>query len=59
MKDWVGASVKHRREVAWAPDAELQLKEACTERRRRGEQARMRFFKGDHEGAKRCVRKDK
>lgn len=49
------ASVKHRRAVEWAPAAELQLEEACSERRRKGDGARMRFFRGDHEGAKRCV----
>ena len=47
------ASVKHRRAVEWAPDAEFQLAEACSERRRKGGVgSRMRFFQGDHEGAK-------
>lgn len=52
MQEWVEASVKHRRAVEWAPAAELQLEEACSERRRKGGGARMRFFRGDHEGAK-------
>ena len=52
MQEWVGASVKYRRAVEWAPAAELQLEEACSERRRKGDGAPMRFFRGDHEGAK-------
>eukprot|EP00752_Nemacystus_decipiens_P017235 g15439.t1 len=56
VAEWVEASVKHRRAVEWAPAAELQLKEACGERRRRGDGApRMRFFRGDHEGAQRAI----
>ncbi|CAM9093928.1 unnamed protein product [Ectocarpus sp. 6 AP-2014] len=52
---WVEASVKHRRAVQWAPDAEVQLEEACSDRRRKGDGPRMRFFSGDHEGAKMAI----
>ena len=57
LQEWVEASVKHRRAVVWAPAAEAQLEEACSERRRKGDQARMRFFRGDDEGAKMYVHK--
>ncbi|CAM9695110.1 unnamed protein product [Ectocarpus fasciculatus] len=52
---WVEASVKHRRAVEWAPDAEVQLEEACGDRRNKGHGQRMRFFSGDHEGAKMAI----
>lgn len=45
--------MKHRREVEWAPEAERQLEEACSsDGRRKRDGARMRFFRGDHGGAK-------
>lgn len=56
VQDWVGASVKYRRMVEWAPEAEFQLKEACSDRerdRRTGGRGEKRFFAGDYEGAKR------
>eukprot|EP00903_Cladosiphon_okamuranus_P012033 g11298.t1 len=55
VAEWVEASVKHRRAVEWAPGVELQLQEACSELRRKGDRARLRFFLGDHEGAKKAI----
>ncbi|CAM9671189.1 unnamed protein product, partial [Scytosiphon promiscuus] len=56
VAEWVEASVKHRREVEWAPEAESQLEEACSsDGRRNGDAARMRFFRGNHEGAKTAI----
>ncbi|CAM9360937.1 unnamed protein product, partial [Ascophyllum nodosum] len=53
--EWVGASVRHRCDVEWAPQAEEQLKKLCHGEQRRGEGPRMRFFRGDHEGARRAI----
>lgn len=49
--------MKHRRRVEWAPEAALQLEEACVDRKRgsRTVVGTMRFFRGDHVGARRCV----
>lgn len=54
VQDWVGASVKHRRLVEWAPGAELQLREACINARgETGGKVTLRFFAGDPEHCKR------
>lgn len=54
LKEWVGASVRHRCDVEWAPEAESQLKELCNKHQLRGGKGpRMRFFVGDHGSAMR------